>query len=259
MASVPSTSSGRRAACKDRDQLNSTKHVPETSASLSTSPGAPPVGDLIRGKEARQKSQEKGPPPWRYSVLRPSVEGGTPGALPVEAQTWGKDNCDASSLNSVDAVVVTPGTSSRPLPCRSRRPHPVRCRREVSPKVGAKSPRTTNRPPARLPQSIVQKVKGLPGNWEAIVKLDIKRSQTGGPRKAAGAAAAPAGRSPRDPLGPLHSCLFPACNDPKIGCAVRETRECQSVARRVEVLQKGKSTDHDYVPGPNTARSEGGA
>ena len=154
MASVLSTSSGRRAACKDRDQLNSTKHVPETSASLPTSPGAPPVGDLVRGKEARQKFQENGPPPWRYSVLRPSVEGGSPGALPVEAQTWGKDNGDASSRNSFDAVVITPGTSSRPLPFRSRRPHPVRCRREVSPKVGAKSPRTVSprtKPPRTRP------------------------------------------------------------------------------------------------------------
>ena len=35
MASVLSPSSGRRVACKDRDQLNSTKHVLETSAPVA--------------------------------------------------------------------------------------------------------------------------------------------------------------------------------------------------------------------------------
>jgi hypothetical protein len=182
MASVPSTSSGRRAACEDRNQLNSIKHVPETSASLPISPGAPPVGDLVRGKEAKQKSQENGsplwrlcvakpsvnpgaksagplwklpkvstgpqgkrlerPPLWRHSVLRPSVEGGFPGASPAEAKAWGKDKYDAGSWNSAGGIALTPGKSSRPLPFRPRRPPPARCRHEALPKARAKSPRT---------------------------------------------------------------------------------------------------------------------
>ena len=73
MASVPSTSSRRRTACKDRNQLNSIKHVSETSAPLPISPGAPPVGDFVKGKEAKQKSRER---TTSLATFRPEAIGG---------------------------------------------------------------------------------------------------------------------------------------------------------------------------------------
>ena len=71
---------GRKVTCMD-----STKHVPETSAFLPISPGAVPVGVLVRGKEARQQSHDNRPPLWRHYVLRPSVEEVSPGTTPAES------------------------------------------------------------------------------------------------------------------------------------------------------------------------------
>ena len=105
------------------------------------------------------------------------MEGGTPGALPVEAQTWGKDNCDTSSRNSFDAVVITPGTSSRPLPLRARRRSPARYRHGAVPKARTKSPSRQRAPTEAAPAlhgcrnpspSGKFSLSGIPGSYSSF-------------------------------------------------------------------------------------------
>ena len=85
--------------------------------------------------------------------------------------------------------------------------------------------------PGVLPVEIfVKKSKGKPGARSKNVKLDDKGSCAGGPLVTGAVAAVPAARALREPWGP-------PCN---------------------QNFVKPKSTDRDYVPRPNTARSEGG-